>query len=193
MLLCLLLLNSPTDSFSCLIFCFSFSFSLPCLSHQQKGRIKCHDMVCPELSCSHSISVPGECCKTCPGENVSISSNSSLSESRGDCYFEADKKWHMAGTKWHPYLPSFGFDRCSLCTCLPNSLSIECKRSVTCPPLTCSESEAYRENPMDCCKRCPAIAVSRSMSPDQLADQRATSSGLTKTPHELLQSGGKHT
>lgn len=116
-----------------------------------------------------------------------------MADGRNDCYFEADKKWHMAGTKWHPYLPPFGFDRCSLCTCVPNALVIECKRSVTCPPLTCSESEAYRENPMDCCKRCPAIPVARSMSPDQLGDQRATSSGLTKGPNELLQSGGKDT
>lgn len=98
---------------------------------------------------------------------------------------------HLAGTKWHPYLPPFGFDRCSVCTCVPNSLVIECRRSVSCPPLTCEEDEAFRENPMDCCKKCP-ISVKAMDSPDQQGDQRSSSSlSLVKGPSELLDSGGE--
>ena len=99
---------------------------------------------------------------------------------------------HLAGTKWHPYLPPFGFDMCSICTCIPDSLEIECRRSVTCPPLTCDEEEAYRENPTDCCKRCPNAAVRALSSPDEQGDQRS-SFMYNKGPNELLASGGEYT
>ena len=109
-------------------------------------------------------------------------------DSRNECFFDGDKKMHAVGTKWHPYLPPFGFDRCSLCTCLPRELRVECRRSVTCPPLMCEESEAFRENPMDCCKRCPSVSVRAFASPDQQSDQRTASA---KGPNDLLANGGR--
>lgn len=121
--------------------------------------------------------------------NLSHSNNGS-SASKNECFFHGDKKMHAVGTKWHPYLPPFGFDRCSLCSCEPDSLQIECKRSVTCPPLMCEESEAFRENPMDCCKRCPVVSVRAFTATDLAGDQRS-SSGTAKGPNELLASGGK--
>ena len=36
------------------------------------------------------------------------------------CWFEGDKQFHLAGSKWHPYIPPWGFSRCALCTCLVN-------------------------------------------------------------------------
>lgn len=158
----------------------------------QRGRIRCHDMVCPALSCLDSITVPGQCCPSCVGDVPAFSSSLNDSVSKNECYFDGDKKKHLAGTKWHPYLPPFGFDLCSLCTCIPDSLEIECKRSVTCPPLTCAEEEAYRENAGDCCKRCPNSVVRALESSDQQGDQR-TSTSNQKGPNELLASGGEYT
>ncbi|KAI1285379.1 Chordin [Halotydeus destructor] len=139
-------------------------------------------MICPTPECPEPVTVPGECCPTC--DLIPVQNGT---QSRG-CFFEGDKKFHVAGTKWHPYLPPFGFDRCSMCTCSIETLSIECKRSVACPPLTCPDHEAYRENPMDCCKRCPVAIAVKALSTDQLGDQRASST--SKSPNELLASGG---
>ena len=33
------------------------------------------------------------------------------------CFFSGDKRRHHLGTKWHPYVPYFGFMTCALCTC----------------------------------------------------------------------------
>ena len=37
-------------------------------------------------------------------------------EQRG-CNFEGDGKFHPAGSRWHPYLPPFGFSKCAVCVC----------------------------------------------------------------------------
>ena len=38
------------------------------------------------------------------------------------------------------------------------TLKVECNK-LTCPPLSCSESEAYRPDAMACCKQCPSVAL----------------------------------
>ncbi|CAG2165932.1 unnamed protein product [Oppiella nova] len=132
--------------------------------------------MCPKLNCTNQTTIAGSCCPVCSNQL--------------GCYLEGDKKFHLAGSRWHPYLPPFGFDKCSLCTCLANSLTIQCERNIDCPALTCAEQEAYRENPMDCCKRCPnALPVKSIVSVDQLGDQRSIG-GVLKSPHELMAVGG---
>ena len=37
--------------------------------------------------------------------------------SRPGCEFEGDNKFHPAGSRWHPYLPPFGFSKCAICVC----------------------------------------------------------------------------
>ncbi|RWS17646.1 chordin-like protein [Dinothrombium tinctorium] len=153
----------------------------------QRGRVKCEQMMCPVPSCANPVTLRGECCAVCEADTSSLMA-SNTSEPRL-CYFEGEKKYHVVGSKWHPYIPPFGFDKCSICTCLSN-LTIKCERIVTCPPLPCPDYEAYRENAMDCCKRCPnAIPVKSVATLDQLGDQRA-SSGWLKSPNELLSAGG---
>ncbi|CAL1275329.1 unnamed protein product [Larinioides sclopetarius] len=124
----------------------------------QRGHVVCERTVCPEPTCESPVSVPGECCPFCP-------SNTSLSDQRGTqrlCFFaDGDKKYHLAGSWWHPYVPPFGFSRCSLCTCESKSLQVKCER-ITCPPLTCSEKESYRDNPNACCKKCPTSPILKS-------------------------------
>ncbi|XP_054164393.1 dorsal-ventral patterning protein Sog-like isoform X2 [Oppia nitens] len=154
----------------------------------QRGRVKCEQEVCPELNCTNQTSIAGSCCPVCSNQLDTVSNNQSTT-TKG-CYLDGDKKFHLAGSKWHPYLPPFGFDKCSLCTCLAESLTIQCERNIVCPALTCPEQEAYRENPMDCCKRCPnALPVKSIVSVDQLGDQRSIGGGL-KSPHELMALGG---
>jgi hypothetical protein len=39
------------------------------------------------------------------------------------CYFDGDRSWRAAGTRWHPVVPPFGLIKCAVCTCkvwLPN-------------------------------------------------------------------------
>ena len=34
------------------------------------------------------------------------------------CFFQADNRWHPAGTEWYPYLHPFGYSACAVCSCL---------------------------------------------------------------------------
>src|SRR5690606_37345810 len=89
----------------------------------------------------------------------------------------------------HPYLPPFGFDRCSVCMCT-EQLQIRCQRNE-CPPLLCSEEVAYRANPMDCCKRCPNSVPVKSIIDSSLEDQGLTDAELRKLREkETLEAGG---
>lgn len=152
----------------------------------QRGRIKCESEVCLKLSCKEQIRIPGQCCAVCKDDAHLLNNNTANS-----CYFEGDKKYHLVGSKWHPYLPPFGFDRCSTCMCSEN-FQIQCERNQ-CPPLLCSEHVAYRANPMDCCKRCPnAIPLKSIVSMDHMSDQSFTDLAALQQlkNHEILQSGG---
>lgn len=33
------------------------------------------------------------------------------------CYFDGDRSWRAAGTRWHPVVPPFGLIKCAICTC----------------------------------------------------------------------------
>ena len=46
----------------------------------------------------------------------------------------------------------------------PLTLKVECTK-LTCPPLNCPESEAYRPDPMACCKQCPAAQPATTTTP----------------------------
>ncbi|GIY45199.1 hypothetical protein CEXT_498581 [Caerostris extrusa] len=149
----------------------------------QRGHVVCERSVCPEPTCANPITIPGECCPFCPG-------NVTEHKSQRFCFFEkGDRKYHLAGSRWHPYVPPFGFSTCSLCTCDPKSMSVKCER-ITCPPLTCSEKESYREHPNSCCKKCPSsVSVKSSViviPSGQLGDQ----GGEKMIVKEILANGG---
>ena len=121
-------------------------------------------MVCPPTNCSNPIIEEGACCPTC---------NSPRVDGRG-CHFGGDSFFHPAGSRWHPYIPPFGFSRCAICTCKvkqgkhlkksifntylqESSLTVDCFKEE-CPRLTsCLASEAIRPDPLSCCKVCPEI------------------------------------
>ena len=170
-----------TASFSLWLFLYSLSLFFLCARFYSLSRISCDSSLtrCFRLFLDYILFL---------GDTAASQSTNNNSSSRG-CFFEGDKQFHGAGTKWHPYLPPFGFDRCSLCTCRVDTLNITCQRNVACPPLSCPEYEAFRENPMDCCKRCPVVVPVKAISTDQLGDQR--SSSVSNSPNELLAGGGE--
>ena len=44
--------------------------------------------------------------------------NQNNTRQNGSCYYDGDKRWHQAGTKWHPYVPPFGYVTCAICSCM---------------------------------------------------------------------------
>ncbi|KFM80976.1 Dorsal-ventral patterning protein Sog, partial [Stegodyphus mimosarum] len=155
----------------------------------QRSRVVCERMDCPEPVCDNPISVPGECCPFCPG-NSTGTSETSLHRSQRLCFFEGDKKYHVAGSRWHPYVPPFGFSKCSLCTCEPKTLMVKCER-ITCPPLSCTEKESYRDHPRACCKKCPnSVSVKSTLLISTSVGQLGDQGGEKLMAKEILAAGG---
>ena len=113
----------------------------------------CDDILCPapRAGCSQPIILEGECCATCQ-DDILVNTDSDGGEEAPGCYFDKGdhKKYHKAGTKWHPYIPPFGFSRCATCTCDANSLEVVCA-SKQCPPLDCPREQRVRPDKLACC------------------------------------------
>ncbi|KTF90229.1 hypothetical protein cypCar_00036829, partial [Cyprinus carpio] len=121
----------------------------------QKKTVICDPVICPALSCPHTIQPEDQCCPICD-EKKESKQTTAAEKVEGDpegCYFEGDQKMHAPGTTWHPFVPPFGYIKCAVCTCKGSTGEVHCEK-LTCPPLTCSRP--IRRNPSDCCKECPA-------------------------------------
>ncbi|EPY82355.1 chordin [Camelus ferus] len=101
----------------------------------QRRTVICDPVVCPPPSCPSPVQAPDQCCPVCPG-----------------CYFDGDRSWRAAGTRWHPIVPPFGLIKCAVCTCKGGTGEVHCEK-VQCPRLACAQP--VRANPTDCCKQCP--------------------------------------
>ncbi|XP_048017310.1 chordin isoform X1 [Megalobrama amblycephala] len=122
----------------------------------QKKTVICDPVICPALSCPHTIQPEDQCCPVCDAEkkeNKETTAVEKVEEDPEGCYFEGDQKMHAPGTTWHPFVPPFRYIKCAVCTCKGSTGEVHCEK-VTCPPLTCSRP--IRRNPSDCCKECPA-------------------------------------
>ncbi|NP_001310761.1 dorsal-ventral patterning protein Sog-like precursor [Parasteatoda tepidariorum] len=153
----------------------------------QRGRVVCERTICPKPLCNNPMTMEGECCPFCPSNS---NGSSEVDVHKGERYCFFDKKYRPAGIRWHPYVPPFGFSKCSLCTCDPKTLTVKCDR-ITCPALTCAEKDAYREQDNDCCKKCPNSVLTKAIviippSVGHLGDQ----SGEKSTVKEILNAGG---
>jgi chordin len=75
------------------------------------------------------------------------------------------------------------------------TLKVECTK-LTCPALVnCSESEAYRPDPMACCKQCPTPTATPSITPSPVAAAAAAAGLLGEEAQargeaDVLASGG---
>lgn len=153
----------------------------------QRGKVKCEPIVCPPTNCSNPIIEEGACCPTC---------NSPAADGRG-CNFGGDSFFHPAGSKWHPYIPPFGFSRCAICTCKESSLTVDCYKQE-CPRLTsCLSSEAIRPDPLSCCKECPQKVnqekeVKESVYPviTNTDSESLNDMGVERSNLDILASGG---
>ncbi|XP_007663441.1 chordin isoform X2 [Ornithorhynchus anatinus] len=120
----------------------------------QKRTVICDPVVCPLLNCPRPVQPPDRCCPVCP-ETLDLQVREGLDQSRDPgegCYFDGDRSWRAAGTRWHPVVPPFGLIKCAICTCKGATGEVHCEK-VQCPRLTCSQP--IRANPTDCCKQCP--------------------------------------
>jgi len=162
----------------------------------QRGKVKCDPMVCPPTNCTTPIIEEGACCPTC----------SSPPEDGRGCNFGGDSFFHPAGSRWHPYIPPFGFSRCAICTCKEETLTVDCYKEE-CPRLSsCLISEAIRPDPLSCCKVCPTPVSSlpRDKSPESLEresedqypvitghnGQKLNDMGRERSGLDILASGG---
>ena len=68
--------------------------------------MECQSILCPGTTCANPVTPPGECCPTCADTLVN-----------SYCEYEGDGRKHPAGTTWHPYIPPWGFSKCTICTC----------------------------------------------------------------------------
>ncbi|XP_060566782.1 chordin-like [Ruditapes philippinarum] len=123
----------------------------PCVTCRcNRGNVYCDRLLCPPTSCQYPIKQEGECCPVCNDDNDTEKKHS------GSCYFEGDKRWHPAGSFWHPYVPPFGYSKCAICTCIQLTLEVNCTRAP-CPELKCPKHERVRVNTDDCCQTCKGI------------------------------------
>jgi len=143
----------------------------------QRGKVVCEAMVCPPTNCTDPVIMEGECCSSC----------SRHTDSGRSCKFGGDSVFQPAGSRWHPYIPPFGFSRCAVCTCKEETLTVECTKKQ-CPPLTdCLHSEAVRVHPLDCCKVCPAQTTP---APTIAPEAGVRGDEAVAGPRELLDRGG---
>ncbi|XP_066890249.1 chordin isoform X3 [Kogia breviceps] len=120
----------------------------------QRRTVICDPMVCPPPSCPSPVQAPDQCCPVCP-EKQDVGDLPGLPKNRDPgegCYFDGDRSWRAAGTRWHPVVPPFGLIKCAVCTCKGGTGEVHCEK-VQCPRLACAQP--VRANPTDCCKQCP--------------------------------------
>ncbi|XP_052596081.1 chordin isoform X9 [Peromyscus californicus insignis] len=119
----------------------------------QRRTVICDPIVCPPPSCPHPVQALDQCCPVCPEKQRSrdLPGLPNLEPGEG-CYFDGDRSWRAAGTRWHPVVPPFGLIKCAVCTCKGATGEVHCEK-VQCPRLACAQP--VRANPTDCCKQCP--------------------------------------
>ncbi|XP_045857230.1 chordin isoform X3 [Meles meles] len=120
----------------------------------QRRTVICDPVVCPPPSCPSPVQALDQCCPVCP-EKQDVRDLPGLSRTRDPgegCYFDGDRSWRAAGTRWHPVVPPFGLIKCAVCTCKGGTGDVHCEK-VQCPRLACAQP--VRANPTDCCKQCP--------------------------------------
>ncbi|XP_032338830.1 chordin isoform X3 [Camelus ferus] len=150
----------------------------------QRRTVICDPVVCPPPSCPSPVQAPDQCCPVCPGECLAgveryffgstekqdVRDLLGLPRNRDPgegCYFDGDRSWRAAGTRWHPIVPPFGLIKCAVCTCKGGTGEVHCEK-VQCPRLACAQP--VRANPTDCCKQCPGSGAQPQLGDPMQAD-----------------------
>ncbi|XP_059133335.1 chordin isoform X4 [Peromyscus eremicus] len=134
----------------------------------QRRTVICDPIVCPPPSCPHPVQALDQCCPVCPEKQRSrdLPGLPNLEPGEG-CYFDGDRSWRAAGTRWHPVVPPFGLIKCAVCTCKGATGEVHCEK-VQCPRLACAQP--VRANPTDCCKQCPGSGAHAKLGDPMQAD-----------------------
>ncbi|XP_069474887.1 chordin isoform X2 [Ambystoma mexicanum] len=122
----------------------------------QKRTVICDPIICQPLNCTQVVHLEGRCCPICK-EIKEVKIEVKPTATNEGCYFDGDKSWRAAGTRWHPVVPPFGLIKCAICTCKGSTGEVHCEK-VQCPRLTCANP--VRVAPADCCKQCPVVETS---------------------------------
>ncbi|XP_029472726.1 chordin [Rhinatrema bivittatum] len=123
------------------------------LCNCQKRTVICDPVICQPLNCSLSIHLEDRCCPVCEEKKDILDMKGAEKPELASegCYYEGDKSWRAAGTRWHPVVPPFGLIKCAICTCRGATGEVHCEK-VQCPQLSCTNPT--RITPSDCCKKC---------------------------------------
>lgn len=146
----------------------------------QRGKVVCEEILCPKPTCAQPFLPEGECCPICNNTVKAIQPGSG-------CHLEGDPVFHSPGSRWHPYIPPHGFSRCATCTCLVDTLKVECQREK-CPILDCPSDQQMRPDALGCCMICQPTTTP---DPQLVADEEALQTmPEERTDEEILQQGG---
>ncbi|XP_062900926.1 chordin [Mobula hypostoma] len=122
----------------------------------QKRTVICDPIICLPLNCTDIVHVEDKCCPVCQDKTKAKDEKETGIDQAEGCYFDGDRKWHPAGTTWHPFVPPFGYVKCAVCTCKGATGEVHCEK-VQCPALPCSQP--IRRNASNCCKECPVTEI----------------------------------
>ncbi|XP_067851344.1 chordin [Heptranchias perlo] len=122
----------------------------------QKRTVICDPIICLPLNCSEIVQLEDKCCPVCKDKIEAKDEKKTEADQVEGCYFDGDRKWHPAGTTWHPFVPPFGYVKCAVCTCKGATGEVHCEK-VQCPLLPCSQP--VRRNASNCCKECPVTGI----------------------------------
>ena len=101
----------------CSKFCTNSSIVTPIPIYNFRGKVVCDDIVCPKPNCVKPFLPEGTCCPVCNETQISTNTGSGIG-----CFLEGDQVLHTPGSRWHPYIPPFGFSRCATCTCMVSEI-----------------------------------------------------------------------
>lgn len=125
------------------------------------GHVMCVDVLCPPPECKNPVRITGLCCPVCPELEAKVRYSMANNIS---CYFDADRRWHVAGTTWYPFLHPFGYSVCAICFCLDEKRGWNCQ-TRNCSPLACASS-VQKINMTHCCPVCHDQAAQSVLTTD---------------------------
>lgn len=86
------------------------------MCHCDQGASKCDLQECPPLNCKRqTVKLTDECCPVCQNRFLAAQPE------KAGCSLSPNV-FHKATAVWYPFMSPFGFDKCTVCTCLVSSI-----------------------------------------------------------------------
>ena len=81
------------------------------MCHCEQGISRCDLQECPAPACGQPIELNDECCPVCPNRFLASQPEAARCNLSSNIF-------HRPNAVWYPFMPPFGFDKCTVCTCL---------------------------------------------------------------------------